>query len=243
MVTLPPLPALVQGRVRHQRKLPFRHGLGFTTYQWLIDIEDVPARGLFARFPASDHFDGRTPSLREALSTFVSARGERIAPHDRVLMLSAGRAFGYAFDPLTVFWCLDGQGGVRWAVLEIHNTYGERHAHLIHPDTGGRARVAKEFYVSPFLQVAGEYEVALWLDAERVSVSIELLQDGLHVFNASFTGRPVRASTWNLAQVILRTPLVALQTILRIRAHGLWLWLRRLPVVPRTRHDKPAGFP
>ncbi len=242
MVTLPPLPALVRGTIRHQRFRPFRHGLRLKSYQWLFDLDEVPSRGVIASFPARDHFGGTARSLREAVEAFVTARGERIAEHDRVLMLSAGRAFGQAFDPLSVFWCLDEQSVVRWAVLEIHNTYGERHAHVLHPDAAGRARVAKEFYVSPFFAVDGEYAVALQLGADRVAVSIQLEQDGTNVFTATFNGRPMPATAPNLLRAVARTPLLALQTMVRIRIHGVWLWLRRLPVVPKPMHDEQVGF-
>ncbi len=242
MVTLPQLPALVRGSVRHQRRRPFNHRLHFRTYQWLFDVDAVPSRGVIADFPTRDHFGGAATSLRGAVATFASSQGEQIADTDRVLMLSSGRAFGQAFDPLTVFWCIDEQTAVRWAVLEIHNTYGDRHAHLLRPDVDGRARVEKEFYVSPFFEVTGEYLVALKLSADRVSVSIQLLQGDEHMFSASFSGRPVPATAMNLVRAVARTPLVALQTMLRIRMHGIWLWVRRLPVLPRPDHDKQLGF-
>ncbi len=242
MVTLPPLPALVPGTVRHQRRHPFPHGLRFKTYQWLFDLDAVPSHGIIASFPVSDHFGGRAGSLREAVTVFAASRDEQVLEGDRLLMLSAGRAFGQAFDPLTVFWCVDAQGQVRWAVLEIHNTYGDRHAHLLHPDDRGQARIPKEFYVSPFFKVEGEYAVTLKLGPERVAVSIQLQQDGADVFSATFTGSAVPATRVNLARAVARTPLMALQTMARIRVHGIWLWLRRLPVVQRPVHDEQVGF-
>ena len=238
---LPPIPALVQGTVHHVRHRPFHHGLHFRTYQWLIDVDAPPALGPVAAFRVRDHFGGGAGSLREAVRAFVEAQGGTIADDERILMLAGGRAFGHAFDPLSVFWGLAPDGEVRWAVLEIHNTYGERHAHAVHP-TEGRARLTKAFYVSPFFPVSGDYAVHLELYDSRAVVAIGLEQDGERVFNASFAGTPVPVTTMNVVRAMFRTPFVTWQTSARIRMHGIWLWLRRLPVIPKPNHEPQAGF-
>ncbi len=238
---LPPVPALVPGTVHHLRRRPFRHGLRFRTYEWLIDIDAPPTLGPFATFRVRDHFGGGAEALREAVRAFVEAHGGAVADDERILMLAAGRSFGHAFDPLSVFWGLAPDGEVRWTVLEIHNTYGERHAHALRPSEG-RTRVTKAFYVSPFFPVSGDYDVRLELSRERVVVAIALEQDGECVFTASFTGSPVPATAVNLAKTLVRTPFATWQTSARIRMHGIWLWLRRLPVVPKPHHEPQAGF-
>ena len=53
-------------------------------------------------------------------------------------MLANARVLGHVFDPLTVFWCLRGDGGLVCVVAEVHNTYAERHVYLLHPDAQGR---------------------------------------------------------------------------------------------------------
>ena len=48
-------------------------------------------------------------------------------------------------------------------VFEVHNTYGGRHAYLLDVDDRGRAAVDKAFYVSPFNDTSGRYDVRLRL--------------------------------------------------------------------------------
>jgi DUF1365 family protein len=50
-------------------------------------------------------------------------------------MLTQARVLGYVFNPLTVYWCHRPE----CVVAEVHNTYGQRYAYLLHPDTRGRA--------------------------------------------------------------------------------------------------------
>ena len=59
-------------------------------------------------------------------------------------MLANARVLGYVFNPLTVFWCYDrADGTLACVVAEVHNTYGDRHCYLLHPDDRGRAERAE----------------------------------------------------------------------------------------------------
>ncbi|MEU4396211.1 DUF1365 domain-containing protein [Kribbella sp. NPDC023855] len=237
MVTLPQLPALVVGHVSHSRRMPLRHRFRYRTYQWLVDVDDLPRR----RFSASDHL-GPGTSLRANVAAFTKAQGVPLQPDDRVVMLANARSpLGFVFDPLSVFWCLTSSGELRCVVLEIHNTYGERHAQLARPDANGRFTLGKEFYVSPFFTVNGRYYVTLRLDAERVSVAIDLVQREHRVFSAAFTGRARPARRLTVLKAALLTPFVTYQVWALIRIHGVWLWLRHLPVVRREPHTPPEG--
>ena len=55
-------------------------------------------------------------------------------------MAANARALGYCFNPISVFWCYRRDGALAGVVVEVHNTYGDRHAYLVHPDEQGRAR-------------------------------------------------------------------------------------------------------
>jgi DUF1365 family protein len=238
---LPMLPAVVPGRVSHTRRVPLRHRFAYRTYQWLVDVDDVPRHGVLASFSPADHLGSADRTLRENVAGFTAAHGVELEPDDRVLMLANARSLGYVFDPLSVFWCLKSTGELRCVVLEIHNTYGERHAHLARPDDSGRFSLGKEFYVSPFFTVHGRYDVMLRLAPEKVAVAIHLVQDDVRVFSAAFSGRPRPARTNTVVAAALRTPLVTYQVWALIRLHGIGLWLRRLPVVPRQPHIPPKG--
>jgi DUF1365 family protein len=240
-VSLPKVPALVRGEVHHERKTPFRHGLKFRTYEWLIDI-DAPAPSSRVKFDPRDHFGGKAETLRQAVTTYLEANGETLNPTDRVWMLASARSSGYVFNPLTVYWIFNAELEFQLAILEIHNTYGDRHVHIVRPDEKGRGQIDKEFYVSPFFEVHGEYKVALRLSEERITVSVNLHQNDKQVFTAVFSGVPVEPNLVNRARAAIRTPFATWQTMLRIRVHGIWLWLRKLPVIKRPNHPPQKGM-
>lgn len=242
----PTLPALVVGRVTHTRRTPRRHRLDHAHRQWLVDLDHLPVlprpvRWL-ARFDAADHLDGGRlgGGIRGDLTRWLDARGVVLDPTDRVLMLAHAREFGHVFDPLTVFWVLDRGGELRAVVLEVHNTYGERHAYLMPPDDHGRARVDKEFYVSPFNDTRGSYAVDVRLSPQKVAVSVGLDRDGERVMTATAVGAPEPATLRSVLRVAARHALMTRRVWLLIRWHGIRLWLAGLPIRPRPTHSPEA---
>ena len=112
----------------------------------------------------------------------------------------------------------------------------------MHPDDKGAAVINKEFYVSPFFTIDGEYKTRTFFDEKHIVLSVNLYQNSAQVFSASFTGELLEASIKNRLMAYLRTPFATLQAMARIRAHGIWLWIRRLPVIPRPNHPKQSGM-
>lgn len=241
---LPPLPALVEGRVAHTRRTPLRHHFTNHVYQWLVDLDDLPAmrRPLrsFSRFYAADHIGDPAMSIRHNIERFCAAQGTGITGQ-RILMLANARVFGHTFDPLSVFWVIADDGTLTCLVAEVHNTYGERHAYLLAPDAEGRAQADKAFYVSPFFTVDGGYDLQFKLGPAHVSTSVILRQGGSAVFSATFSGEPKPATARRLTKLLVKLPLLTHRISLLIRIHGVWLWLRKLPVVPRPPHQPQEG--
>jgi DUF1365 family protein len=237
---IPTLPAIVTGFVRHGRSIPIRHAFRHRMYQWLVDLDDVPRLPWYlrplARFDVRDHLGGHGPTIKADLCRYLASHG--IEYDGRVLMLANARTLGHVFNPLTVFWCLDSP----YVVAEVHNTYGERHAYLLHPDADGTAETAKEFYVSPFNDVSGRYRLDFELEHDRVRVQVGLARGGQTMFGASFDGAPRPATRRAILAAAVRMPLMPQRVSALIRLHGMWLWARRLPVVPRPQHSTQEGL-
>ncbi|MER7249196.1 DUF1365 family protein [Kribbella sp. NPDC000426] len=227
----PTLPAVVTGFVRHARSIPIRHAFRHRVYQWLVDLDDLPRPPWylrpFGRFDVRDHLDGDGPTIKAAVRRYLAGRG--IEYDGRIVMLSNARVLGHVFDPITVYWCIDSP----YVVAEVHNTYGERHTYLLTPDADGNAETAKEFYVSPFNDVSGDYRLRFELDRSRVRVQVSLARGHHTVFGASFDGVPRPATRRAVLAAAVRMPLMPQRVTALIRLHGLYLWARRLPVVKR----------
>ncbi|MFC7496364.1 MULTISPECIES: FAD-dependent oxidoreductase [unclassified Nocardioides] len=221
--------------IRHGRRSP-RRTFTYRSRTWLVDLDDLPPARIHREFRAADHLGDPSRSIRENVVDFLARRG--IAVDGTILMLAHPRAFGHCFNPITVFWCHRSTGEQACVLIEVHNTYGDRHAYVVHPDEHGRATVPKQMYVSPFHDVSGEYRVSVPRPDDRVAIGITLQPHG---FAASLSGTALPPGRRAALDTLLRTPWPALLGRVRIQWQGLVLWLRLVPVQPRPHHDPQEG--
>jgi len=247
-------PALYDVRIAHTRSAPLHNTFEYGGYLWLVDLDDVAAGRLVqgralprwlraqARFEVTDHLGDPGASIKD--NVVALAAGHGVDDVHRVLMLAsarggAGRA-SHVFNPLSTHWCYRGDGSLACIVAEVHNTYGERHAYLLRPDESGRAEADKEFYVSPFFEVAGRYLMRFSAPGPQLQLTMALRQDGATPFVAQVRGSARPATVRSVLGATVRYPLMSLRVSALIRLQGVKLWLRRLPVVPRPPHAPPS---
>ena len=236
-----PLPALVVGWITHRRYEPVRHAFAHRVYQWLVDVDSLGGPEHEQRFRSADHLGDPRRTIKANVEAFLALNGVPLGDGSRVLMLTNARVLGHVFNPLSVFWCYHGSGQLAAIVAEVHNTYGERHAYVVHPNEDGIAITKKDFHVSPFFPVDGEYELRLALRSDRVSTAVTLRRHGAVAFVATFRGRPEPATRRAVARMRIREPLMTHRISALIRLHGIRLWLRGLPVRSHPAHIRPAG--
>ncbi|MDX8036428.1 DUF1365 domain-containing protein [Lentzea sp. BCCO 10_0856] len=218
--------------ITHTRRELIDRTFSNRAYMWLVDLDELPRLPWwvkpFARFEARDHVGAPDRSIRENLDAWLAERGIELGG-GQVLMLANARVLGYVFNPLSVYWCHDASGELVCVVAEVHNTYGGRHCYLLRTDDHGRASVDKEFYVSPFLEVDGQYVMKLPKPGDQLSVTIALRQNGKTTFSATMKGERGKG-----LRMLFRRPLMPQRVSALIRRHGIALYLRRIPIIPRS---------
>ena len=235
--------SIYECRIAHTRVAPLRNAFRYRTYLWLVDLDQLPRYGPLASFRGRDHLGDPHRGIRENLDRFLAARG--ITRPGTVLMLAHARVLRYVFNPLTVYWCHRTDGTLACVVAEVHNTYGQRHAYLLHPGDRGQIRVPKQFYVSPFYPVDGSYRMSLPepdpRPGGRLALSVVLDRPDGHSFAASVHGRALPATARTLAASAIRHPWPTAAVSARIRWQGIKLYRRGLPLTPRPAHRPQEG--
>jgi predicted NAD/FAD-binding protein/DUF1365 family protein len=224
-----PVTGVYATTIRHVRRTPFRRTFAHRSHTWLVDLDELPDHGALGRFEARDHLGDPDLTIRENLAAFLARHGVELGT-GRVWMAAHPRSFGHCSNPISVFWVRP-EHAEPCVVVEVHNTYGDRHAYLVHPDERGRASTPKQMYVSPFHGTDGHYDLHVPEPGERLRIGVTLTTDDGATFTASLTGGRTDDSP-------LRAAPAALSGAALIRAHGLRLWLRRLPVRPRPAHHQ-----
>jgi uncharacterized protein len=224
---------LYECRISHARRTPVRNVFSYRTYLWLVDLDHLPRRSLLAAFEARDHLGDPERGIRANVDAFLRGHGIDLGG-GQVLMLAHARMLGYVFNPLTVFWCHRADGTLACVIAEVHNTYGQRHAYLLHLDDRGRAQVAKDFYVSPFYPVDGSYQMSLPEPGPRLALSVRLDRPDGTSFSAGVRGTVARSP----ARALIRHPWAPLMVSAQIRWQGIKLYVRGLRPV---RRPEPAA--
>jgi predicted NAD/FAD-binding protein/DUF1365 family protein len=228
-----------QTTIRHIRRTPFVRTFTHRSHLWLVDVDELPDHGrrslVAGSIQARDHLGDPNASIRHNVESFLQASGHPFRG-GRILLAAQPRAWGHCFNPISVFWCHDDTGSLAATIVEVHNTYGDRHAYLVDVDDHGRGEVDKQMYVSPFHGVDGFYTVIAPVPGRQLQVAVTLHTDDGATFSASLIGEAAQESTgqWQAALASLRGSAL-------IRAHGIWLWLRRLPIHPRPVHYQPGA--
>ncbi len=261
------------GEVRHTRLRPARHAFAYKGYFLLLpmramqDPTHVAARSCLARnraaalsFHDRDHGDGRGPETGGALAwldELLHSHGITDATGEAWLQCYP-RVLGYAFKPVSFWFChrpSDHDGGaLRAIVVEVNNTFGERHCYLLdQPRWGAQLDAAKSFHVSPFLQVRGQYQFRFMRstrhDGERSVARIDY-DDGEGegtMLRTSVSGALEPLTPASLRKALWRYPAMTLGVISRIHLQATRLWLKRVGFTPKpaapevavTRQSRP----
>ncbi len=232
-------PQIGIGQVRHTRLRPARHAFAYPTYFLMLPLRSMrrDGPGAIARnraaalsFHDRDHGDGRGDAL--AWIDEVLAR-EGIAGADGEVWLHCyPRVLGYAFKPVSFWYCHRADGSLRAILVEVNNTFGERHCYLLDaPAFGAELRARKVFHVSPFCQVTGDYRFRFMVTPDRQRTVVRIDHDDADgpLIQTSVSGTLQPATVQALRSALWRHPAMTLGVIARIHWQALQLWLKRVP--------------
>ncbi len=246
--------AIYEGEVHHVRLQPRRHEFRYRLYLMYLDLDELPE--LFARrwlwsarrpnlawFRRADYLGAADVDLRTAVRDRVASVLGR-TPRGPVRMLTHMRTFGYAFNPVTFYYCFDAGEELDAVVAEITNTpWGERHAYVLDASGGdGSAarRFRKEFHVSPFFGMDLDYEWHLGVPGDRLQVRMTNLEQDRPVFHAGLDCVRHAITGRSLARALVRHPLLNLRLHAAIYFQAARLRLKNTPFHAHPR-ELPAG--
>ena len=160
-------PMIGIGEVRHTRLRPSLNRFAYPTYFLVLPMRRLRAEpsAVLARnrfgligFHDRDHGDGGSDSL--AWAEAMLAREGVLDADGEIWLQCYPRVLGFAFKPVSLWYCHRADASLAAVIVEVNNTFGERHCYfLCGPQLafGRELQAAKVFHVSPFCAVSGSY--------------------------------------------------------------------------------------
>ncbi len=248
-----PASALYVGRVRHMRMRPRAHKLSYRVFWMLLDLDEIDALAArlrwFSRkrfnlyaFRDADYGDRTGSPLRPQVEAILSDAGLK-PDGGPIRLLTMPRILGYAFNPISTYFCHRRDGALMAMVYEVHNTFGEIHSYVAPAGAAADPVVqeaVKSFHVSPFMGLDMNYRFQVVPPADTVSVSIDGYDDQGRLIAATMSGarRPISDST--LLVLLATHPLLTLKVTLAIHWHAARLLLKKIPFFA---HPAPPPVP
>ncbi len=240
---------IYEGFVEHTRHRPTVHRFRYPIYVYGLYLDELaqldrrlPFFGYNRVRPASvhdaDYLDAGPGGIREKLMRFLpeDARAETAS----VMLVTSARYLNYVFNPVSFYYCFDAGGAVSAMVVEVNNTFGERHVYVPDADPGAstpesmRYAAKKAFHVSPFNDLEGNYEFLFSPPGDELDVRIHLVKENEPLFEARLWGRGRALTRAGHLRMLARHPAIPHLTKPRIFLEAARLYfLRHLPYHPK----------
>lgn len=233
--------------VFHRRTKPVRHEFTVNGYTMLVDVNnfDKPRhtgsllsfeRMAVHRFRRRDFTLIQNPAqtAMHLVNNFLKKEGNVVC--DAAFLLATPAIFGYAFNPVSFYFCLKAGEHVA-TIIEVNNTFGEQRHFLA---LGTQLAETKNFYVSPFISPVADFRMKIPPPDDNLSIRIDTWRKGEPELEAVMLGRwrPIRFRTLLLSALLF--PLYSVKVIVLIHWHAMWLFFKGVPHFNKEAADAAA---
>ena len=237
--------AIYNGKVIHRRFKPKEHYFKYNVFSLLIDLDELEIiqnkikifsynKFNIISFYETDHGPRDGTSLKKWIIKNLKDIGinnENI----QIKLLCYPRIFGYAFNPLSVFFIYDQNSRLISILYEVKNTFGEQHTYIFKTDDNETIinNCSKKFHVSPFIEMECNYYFRVLKPSDKMSVIIDQSDKDGKLLYASQDGNARKLNEKNLLISYISHPLMTFKIIVAIHYEALKLWLKGIKFVKK----------
>ncbi len=237
---------LYESETTHRRTGAVTHGFRYRLFQILLDVDRIDEdlsglrmirRGRLGLFSHDDRDhgwrDGRP--LRGWVLERLAQTGVAATAH-RIRLLAMPRVLGFVFNPISLFYVEDADGGLEAVIYEVNSTFGQSHAYVAPASGHGfqRQTADKRLFVSPFYGVDGAYRFDVRPPGGALELAIVKTDAaGRPEFTATLRGTRKPLTDGRMLRLFLGFPLMTLQVVVGIHWQALRLFVKGVRLVPR----------
>lgn len=203
---------LYRGKVTHERLGPTAHTFTYPATFFSFNLTEIPK--LSQRASLFGHNQFRPLSLNDCDYLYGEKRPiqqqlDALIPQSEgthTLLISSPRYLGYAFNPVNFHLRMQGDRLLA-VVAEVNNTFGDRHVYPLTElkeaaSNTWTATCPKDFHVSPFNNMNGEYHFTFRIEEASIFLGVDLHREGQCVLKTWLQGdaKPLtNACIWRYA--------------------------------------------
>ncbi len=220
---------VVDAHVYHRRSNPVEHKFSYNMLLFVLDLNSsnefsnlypvasADRASLLKVSPKNYLLPGKD-SINSKLGLLYEKWNWGAKPFKTYLITSPAIA-SFGFNPVNFYIGKDRKGNFFDLILEINNTFGEKHIYRVDVASAKNSdgaffwTIQKKFHVSPFNKVEGEYALKLKESGEEFFIEINLIKDSQMFFSSFVKGKAIPFSKAGILKILLKnTPAVFLTT-------------------------------
>lgn len=231
----------------HRRRVAPLYRFVYRICYLLLDIDRLDELGRRLRwfgynrfnlmaFHDADHGRGEPGGLRRWAEAVLAAQGVQLQG-GRIRLLTQPRMLGWAFNPVSFWYCEHADGRLRAVIAEVNNTFSERHSYVLSAAQAGASageplpydvELSKEkcFHVSPLFDLVGLYHFQFAEPGAGLRIRLDETREGLPLIDTAINGERRELDDAALLAQLMRMPVQALKVLAAIHWQALKIWLR-----------------
>lgn len=182
---------LLQGHVYHARSETAVNSFRYPIFNIYFSIDEIDKLNqLFKKkffwllsFKATDYLDKKSADLKNEIENFTASKFQyfRNQDYDKIFLQTIPKMFGYVFNPVSFWYFFKGEN-LAAVMCEVNNTFGEKHFYWLTEKSLNLNNLnnqwltaEKEFHVSPFFPINGQYRFRFDVSAENIAAHINFV--------------------------------------------------------------------
>ncbi len=243
-------PQIFIGKVMHKRLFPKENAFTYGIYYLALPLSKISqAPQSFAlSFQEKNHGPRDGSGLEYWVRSILKNHNPALDTiTEEIMLVCMPRIFGYVFNPVSFWICLDKKKNIRAVLCEVNNTFKEAHSYLcvqpgLKPITQDDwLKADKVFHVSPFLKREGKYKFRFASNGNKLGIWIDFFdaQANKQLITA-LTGTLSPISKQSLRKAFWSHPLVTFKAITLIHWQALKLMRKGIKHLkkPRQKDEK-----
>jgi len=236
-----PKNSLYKGKLEHRRLMPKNHKFIYNIFYFLIDIDhldELKKKYIFLSYNNFNLFSihDRDHGFRDKrrIKSWIKNILKKIGidhMNKKIFLLSMPRIFGYAFNPLSIFFCYDFKSNLKAIIYQVKNTFGEQHSYVFKINKKSKNKneychsCKKKFHVSPFWDMETKYNFRITDPKRKFYSSISMEKKNEKIFEAFLNCKYEDLNIKNLFIYLIKFPFLTIKVVLAIYFEAIKIYL------------------